>query len=170
MSPSQNPSAEPVDKDCTLPFWRTLIPPHLLWADLVSLFLLFSLLEKLRLWSSWQSIRGQQACLWSVYIIFHSEFKYCCKVIKIIHDFICAKRIITLSTLIFIMQKYAELNIFCWAGKTVYSVVTLFFIKFCTRLKRVWNLITKGSIQKHHTKQAIWLVQQEIIYFKPINI
>lgn len=53
------------------------------------------------------------------------------------------------------MQKYAEFNIFCRAGKTVYSVVTLFFIKFCTRLKSVWNLIAKVSIQKHHTKQAV---------------
>lgn len=102
--------------------------------------------RKIRVLSSWHSIPGQQDCLWSVCIIFHSEFKYRCKVIKIIHDFICAKWIITLPPLIFIMQKYAELNIFCWAGKTVYSVVTLFFIEFCTRLKHVRNLITKGSI------------------------
>lgn len=47
---------QPADKDRTENFETdpfhpvdALIPPHLLWADVASLFLLFSLLEKLRL-------------------------------------------------------------------------------------------------------------------------
>lgn len=65
--------------------------------------------------------------------------------LKTIQDFyLSAKWIITLSTLIFIMQKYSEFNSFCWTGKTIYSTASLFFIKFCIRAESVQKLINKG--------------------------